>query len=292
MSHSTCQRQVGLEANGWSWATTVRAGVNAAVCLVVVDKALSTTALAQDSTAKNTFGASVNAVMASDEGGFAEEEGAAVVDDIPTLEDDIDEAVAVVEAEVDAGGKSVADNQIEAKQKATREKPPTTWALVLRFCWQDPLSYFCAVTFSVCTSLLSITEASLMKSFFDSVSGRRKGEKGSGSGEQQSATYAIVKLVLVVIGESVCAMLASSSLASATNSLKQKLREYLLDKLLLQDESYFDSHAVGAITQQVNEDVNEIGTALRIAFSGRWSACCELCARHIVDVVLDIATMP
>lgn len=79
---------------------------------------------------------------------------------------------------------------------------------------------------------------------------------------------AVLKLFAVVIGESICATLASSCLASATNSLKQKLREFLLDKLLQQDEAYFDAHAVGSITDQVNEDVNEIGTALRVAFTG------------------------
>lgn len=79
---------------------------------------------------------------------------------------------------------------------------------------------------------------------------------------------AVLKLFAVVIGESICATLASSCLANATNSLKQKLREFLLDKLLQQDEAYFDAHAVGSITDQVNEDVNEIGTALRVAFTG------------------------
>ncbi len=78
----------------------------------------------------------------------------------------------------------------------------------------------------------------------------------------------MLKLFAVVLGESVCAALASSCLASATNSLKQKLREHLLDRLLQQDEAYFDAHAVGAITDQVNEHVNEIGTALRVAFTG------------------------
>ena len=159
----------------------------------------------------------------------------------------------------------------DEKEQAVEQQPATTtWTLVLRFCLQDALSYVLSITFSACTAILSISEAALMKSFFDALSKTPP----TGSGESSSTgmggfSVAILKLVLVVIGESVCAALASSVLAKATNSLKQKLKQHLLHQLLVQEEGYFDSCAIGAITDQVNEYVNQIGTALRIAFTGK-----------------------
>ena len=109
---------------------------------------------------------------------------------------------------------------------------------------QDAFAYIAAVTFSACTAILSISEANIMKSLFDSFtkSNHRKNPQGtgaaSGGDDDDSASTslrtAVLKLFVVVIGEAVCATLASSCLANATNSLKQKLREYLLDKLLQQ----------------------------------------------------------
>ncbi len=157
--------------------------------------------------------------------------------------------------------------------RSDKQSSASTWSLVLRFCWQDAVSYLLAVAFSTVTALLGISEANLMKSFFDSFSARSRataaaGGRGGSSSSGSDTTFAVLQLLSVVVAEAVCATLASSCLAKATNSLKQKLREHLLGRLLEQDEAYFDHNAVGAITDQVNEDVNEIGTALRVAFTG------------------------
>ena len=172
-------------------------------------------------------------------------------------------AVAQAAATDEEAAAIEAQRELEIRKRA---RGPRTWALVLKFCWQDIFSYVSAIAFSACTALLSISEATIMKSFFDSFTSRRETSSAD-------TKFLMLQLFAVVVGESICATLASSCLASATNSLKQKLREYLLDKLLQQDEAYFDAHAVGAITDQVNEDVNEIGTALRVAFTGTWQSC-------------------
>lgn len=60
----------------------------------------------------------------------------------------------------------VAAQKQEARRKLLRG--PSTWSLVLKFMWQDFFSYVAAVAFSACTAVLSISEANIMKSLFDS----------------------------------------------------------------------------------------------------------------------------
>jgi hypothetical protein len=74
------------------------------------------------------------------------------------------------------------------KEKRRRARGPSTWALVLRFCWQDVLAYVAAVAFSAATAVLSISEASIMKSLFDSFSSSRSSSRNRGEGSFPSSS--------------------------------------------------------------------------------------------------------
>jgi ATP-binding cassette, subfamily B, bacterial len=134
------------------------------------------------------------------------------------------------------------------------------WELVRRFVWQDGLAIAGSAVLAVVAAMLGLAVPGLLGKATDAFSGR--GEGGSGGG---GVAQAVLSLGAVHVAH-FCVDLCSSWLASwASERAATRMRRRVFSQLLEQDVAYFDAQRTGELASQLNEDVKEVRTALRLA---------------------------